>query len=549
MATPSTLKPITTRPEDELGTQVWEGLLALLDPAVVAAPYDQRAWQNLDHEAVFWLSHTAAHSPWLNHLALAGVIYAEGGAAHPVQPIKQTLCFLRWAIPDHYPDLTSLKVEEALAAYYGDPPQNRGFNATRSYGSLQLYLQRYLESVPAEKRKGLEPFLLPRLVRSGRLAKLRYQVQDQAQAERKDQAFAVVHALPALVAMGRQRYKWLADLDAQVQQAVAALTTSHLTLPVMIKVKDLEDQQDVFFRVWDRRSWITAHPAAYSSPTVQLAQQPTAVVGTMVFLQLVGTLPSTPWFLRAMEAGLFQGVRPSAVARRYMTKWQVLFTGQAQAGLLRSSPSLGQTLGDARRSAARTPDDSDVLFGVEPLLAGAAVGLFVLVSLVQTGMRIGELMQVTLDRNCLETGHFPQFDDHTGAWIEGPQQLYWRLYPKGREKRERYVVTAQMLEAMLLMLDLHKRFYGEESIQPVPSRKGSQFSHARRYSGKHKFVLQWGGHHLPIHTLQKCLSFLLLEHPCRDPEGQPTRITPHVLRHGVAGCGSKGCHSKKSWHC
>lgn len=536
MTTQRTPQSITTQLNEESITNGWEELRPLLDPVVIAASRDCGDWQHLDAETVFWLSHTAAQSPWLNHLALAGVIYAAGGAAHPVQPIKQTLCFLRWAIPDHYPDLAALKVEEALAAYYGDPPHDRGTNAARAYGALQLYMQRYLESMSAEKRAELGPFLLPRFARSGRLAKLQVQAQNHSQAERKDQAFAVVRELPALVTLGRQRYKWLADLDLQVQQTVTAVTTSQLTLPALIKIKDLDNRCEVVFRVWDRRSWIIAHSTTYSTDLVRLAQQqPNKVAGADVFLQLVGSLPETPWFLRAIEAGLFQGVKPSPDARRYMLKWQVLFPGQAQAGLLRPSPSLGQTLGDARRSAAHTPEDSAILFCVEPLLAGATVGLFVLVSLVQTGMRIGELMQVTLDRECLETTRLPEFDDQTGTWREGSQQIYWRLYPKGHEKRERYLVTAQMLEAMLVMLDLHKRLYGEKSLQAVPACQGSQFSHARRYPGKHKFVLQWGGHHLPIQTLQKCLSFLLLEHPCRNLAGQPTRITPHLLRHGVAG--------------
>jgi hypothetical protein len=535
MVKSKTLEPTSPQLEEEPASNGWERLLPLLDPRVVKAMSDPEAWKKLDGEVVFWLIHTAAKSPWLNHLALAGAIHSGSGTAHPLQPLKQTLSFLRWAIPEHYPDLTSLKVEEALVAYYGDPPQSRGYNAATAYGSLQLYTQRYLESAPSAKRKAWEPFLLPRFVRTGRLVKLRYYVQAKAQEGRKEQAFAVVRELPALAAMGRHRYKWLADLEAQVQQVAEAARTGQVSLPAIIPIRDLDNRGELVFRIWDRASWIKAHPAAYSHSTLYLVKRRTAMVDQAVFLQFVGELPATPWFLRALEAGLFQGTRPSAETRQYIQNWQALFMGQMQAGLLRPNVSMGQTLSEARRSAAGTPDDSRIVFCVEPMLAGAAVGLFVLVSLVQTGMRIGELMQVTLDRECLESGYFPQFDDQTGAWRKGPQQVYWRLYPKGRERRERYLVTPQMLEALLILLDLHKRFYGEGSLKPVSARRNSQFSHARRYAGQHKFVLQWGGHHIPIQTIQKCLSFLLLEHICRDPEGKPTRITTHILRHGVAG--------------
>ena len=157
-------------------------------------------------------------------------------------------------------------------------------------------------------------------------------------------------------------------------------------------------------------------------------------------------------------------------------------------------------------------------------------------------------MQVTLDKNCVQPSIFPQFDDTSGTWKKGPKQVYWRLYPKGSEKRERYLVTTQMLEAMLIMLDLHKRFYGPGSIKPVLAQKGAAFSHSRRYAGKHKFVLQWGGQHIPRASLQECLSFLLLEHPCRDQEGNPTRITAHILRHGVGWLRNQGS-LKTSWPC
>jgi hypothetical protein len=531
------LEPVTARPESETDTDDngVEKLLPLLDPIVINAPPDKNAWKKLDYETVFWLVNTAAEAPWLNHLSLAGVIYADGESAHPVMPLKQTLSFLRWAIPDHYSDLSSLKMEEALAAYYGDPPQIRGFRATTAIGSLQLYMTRYLETLPPEKREALSPFLLPKLVRTRRLAKLRTIAEGKTQSNRKEQAFAVVRELPALVAMGRQRYKWLANLDNQVQQAVELIKRESATLPVVIKVKSLDGQQEMVFRVWDKKSWVEAHEASFSKTTVYLVKQQTEIATQVLFLQLVGDIPDSSWFLRAIDLGILQGARISPEGRRYMQEWQIPLLGQMQAGLLRPNASGGQSLSAVRRTAAGTPEDSRIVFCVEPLLAGAAVGLFVLISLVQTGMRIGELMQVTLDKNCVESGVFPQFDDATGTWKGGPKQVYWRLYPKGSEKRERYLVTPQMLEAMLIMLDLHKRFYGPDSIKSVPARKGSQFSHSRRYAGKHKFVLQWGGHHLPIHSIQKCLVFLLLEHPCRDQDGNPTRITPHILRHGVAG--------------
>jgi hypothetical protein len=196
---------------------------------------------------------------------------------------------------------------------------------------------------------------------------------------------------------------------------------------------------------------------------------------------------------------------------------------------------MGRVLSFARRTANGTAEDSRILFCVEPFLAGAAVGLFTLVCLVQTGMRIGELMQVSLDRECMETGFFPQFDDLTETWVKGPRQFYWRLFPKGSTQRERYHVTAQMLEALYVLVELHKRYHGDDSLKLVSPLTAPHFSHARRFLSQRKFVLQWSGKQLSIRAIENGLDFLLLEHPCRDSTGRPTRITSHVLRHGVAG--------------
>jgi hypothetical protein len=112
--------------------------------------------------------------------------------------------------------------------------------------------------------------------------------------------------------------------------------------------------------------------------------------------------------------------------------------------------------------------------------------------------------------------------------------LYWKLYPKGATERERYIIPTQVTEAMFLLLDLHRRYYGPDSLQSVAANING-FSHHRRFSGLHKFVLQWGGRHLPNVTLNQCLAFLLLEHGCRDEAGQAVNLTSHLLRHAVAG--------------
>ncbi|MCL5952171.1 MAG: site-specific integrase [Chloroflexi bacterium] len=507
-----------------------ENLCQLLDPAVVQAPRDPNAWQKLDHLSVVYFTRTLSQFPWFNHLALAGIIYAEDGIAHPINAIRNVHSFLRWAIPKQCPSLSALVPEQALLGYFGNPPRMRGQLACTAYTSLQLHLHAYLQTLSADRRAALTPFLLSPMNMTLQIRKLNMQVTTQSRAHRKQQAFAVAQELPALMALGRRRYHWLADLEAQVRSVADLVRQGRLTLPAVIQCPDLEHRQTATFRVWDRLSWIRDHAEVYS---LQTRRNPSKMDGVL-FLQLVGDLPESPWFLRAIQKGLLERTPPPE-ARQYLHEWQLPGLMMKQpTGLLRTNISLGRVLSWARRVAAGTPEDSRVVFGVEPLLAGAAVGLFTLVCLAQTGMRIGELMQVTLDRECMETGYLPQFDDPSQQWIKGPRQFYWRLFPKGRSERERYPVTAHMLEALYVLIELQKRYGGQGALKPVSAQSVQHFSHTRRFVGEYKFVLQWKGKQLTIRSIENCLDFLLLEHPCRDPGGHPTRITSHVLRHGVA---------------
>lgn len=517
----------------------WGKLRPLLDPVVVNAPPDPRIWCQLESHIVTWLVNTVSKFPWFNHLTLAGIIYASSGTAHPTKPMSCMHAFLRWAIPERYPDLAALEPEPALVAYYGKPPQPRGVAGASVYNGLQFHVQRHLELLLPQKRAVLAPFLFPRLTYSPRLISLRKIVNDASRRSRKDQTFAVVKELASLVALGKKRYRWLADLEARVQKVVASVKEGEIVLPALISVNDLDGQHEVVFRVWDHLRWLEHHRQAYNKESLRYAKTTSASRPHRgVFLQLIGDLPENSWFLRAIALGLLQG--PNAASpegRKYLQSLNLpSVQSRSHPGLLASDHGMGRTMFYARRVATGTPDDSKILFCVEPLLAAATVGLFTLVSIVSTGMRIGELQQVTLDRSCMVYGHLPEFDDKTSDWVKGTKRLYWLLYPKGAKgQRERYLVTPAMTEALFVMLDLHSRYYGEGSIKPVRATTSVFFKHSRRFPGKYKFVLQWTGKQIPMQVIHKCLDVLLLGHLCRGLDGKPVRITPHILRHGVAG--------------
>ncbi len=504
----------------------YQRLLSLLDPVVANAPHLGRPWIRLDRQVVTYLVNTVAKNkhPWLNHLSLALVIYCDSGAANSFSRASVLNRFLRWAIPDRYPGVTTLDPAEALVVYFGDPPQPKGEQALSAYNAQQLHMQPYLSSLSTGKREKLAPFLLPILVHTPKLVKLRMHVVNRQRAKRKEQTHAVVRDLVSLVAMGRQRYKWLSDLDVQVQQVAEAIKNEQATLPAVIKCPDLDKWQELVFRVWDRKSWIEAHRAKYCERIFNYDRDSDGVL----FLQLVGALPETPWFLHAAEVGALYR-HPLPAARKYLRDWKVPLFASTD-GLLLAKSAQAQMIIRNQPKASGSPDDSRVLFWVEPLLAGAALGLFTLVSLTQTGMRIGEFQQVTLDETCTKIGRFPRFEGQAEQFSE--ELMFWYLYPKGKDDRQPYAVTPLMQEAMTIWLQTHERFCGNWQLVPADSY---QFAHARRFPSRYKFALQWKGKHIQRQAVEACLDFLLLEHTCLDSSGQLTRISAHVLRHGVAG--------------
>jgi integrase len=517
------LQPVP-QSEEERRDNGFEKLRPLLDPAVLNAPHLEHAWKKLDRKLVAYLTNTVAkiNYPWLNHLSLVANIYSGSGAISPINKVEILDRFLRWVISKNYPNVTSSDPAGALIDYFGDPPKPRGLDAFMEYSSQQLHVQGYLSSLSKDECKKLEAFILPLLLGTPRLTKLGAHVVDKRKSKRKEQAHAVVRDLVSLITMSQRRYKWLADLDTQLQRVPEEIKSGQVTLPAVIHCRDLGNCQDLTFRVWNRKSWMEAHQGKYSKSALRKDSD------GVLFLQLVGALPDTPWFLRAAELGVLTG--EYSVARKYLKGYNAgLFRGFN--GLLRPRRSLTNMLYEARPKAKGTSDDSRILFLVEPLLAAAALGLFTLVSLTQTGMRIGELQQVSLDETCIRIGHVPQFDGQHGKLSQ--ELMFWYLYPKGKtDDRQPYAVTHFMQEAMALWMQTYERFCGEWKQVSASDRK---FSHDYKFPGEYKFAFQWSGRHLSREEIQSCLDFVLLEHTCLDSSGKPTRITAHVLRHGVAG--------------
>ena len=101
-----------------------------------------------------------------------------------------------------------------------------------------------------------------------------------------------------------------------------------------------------------------------------------------------------------------------------------------------------------------------LLFLIEPLFAAATFGLAALDCFTTTGARVDEVLQVSLNPDCLYT-----------LEIEGIQRFLIRATPKGRDKPADYAVgveTLRNLEKVGDLLQAHYKLRPGECIPSVP---------------------------------------------------------------------------------
>ena len=406
-------------------------LFQKLDPVVVQEVSQLHICAYVGPALLTWLLNSGSKWPWFNHLALAGMIYAATGVVHQTGPVLGVHAFLKWAIPDYYPDLAHLKVEAAITRCFGAELAARGANAYHNYSALQQPVKAYLDTLSEARQSALTPFVLPVFNPSRQLYALKKAAEEKARRKRKEQVFPVARRLPGLIALARRRCWWLQQFEAEVQHIATRVAAGEVTLPTTLSVNHWDGQQGMTFKVWNQPSWILAHTTHYHPGRVLKARKDPESFDGQLFVQLQTELPDDCWFLRAVSLEIIPGEQDlSAEAQAYLDHWNIPKFYALAPGLLQLSRSASTFLSMIRQKKIGW-DDGQPLFCVEPLLAAALVGLFVLVSITTTGMRLGELQQVTLSRECMARSHLPQYDDDQGQWQLGPERLFWSVFPKG----------------------------------------------------------------------------------------------------------------------
>ncbi len=238
------------------------------------------------------------------------------------------------------------------------------------------------------------------------------------------------------------------------------------------------------------------------------------------------------WFGDLLRYGLlrdnpFRGNEEELKRQRtYLESWGYLSEDEKMArapfrtcvsGLLTSPRAQALFLAEVHRLTQK------VVFQVEPLYAAATFGLASLDLLTSTGMRINELLQVSVQPECLHT-----------LVVEGVKRLVLRLVPKGSDKLADYFVGAETqrnFEKVVQFLQGHYQLQPGSRLPSVPFDPNNGRAHlfpARPY------LFQLNKRHLSDWAVTACMRFLCHGLVFQARDGQVVSLKAHSLRHVFA---------------
>jgi len=512
-------------------------LLEKSDPELssIFPDYKERL-EGLTYKILNWLV-TKMESPYLNHIIICAFAINDKRAQGIYMLLGRLLSFLNWAIPCHYPDLTSLNPANAIEKLFKSSETGlEGVTAQKAYLGTQFHVEYFLDQLTENQQTRLIPYILPKLVQLRRIMKLRSNVEAQRRTKRKTVVHATVEKSIELMFLAYSRIDFLKRLERVLEEIKPMIQSGKLLLPHDITIKSIDQSEIWTFRVWNRANWISQHKDKYYQNINWYIHQVEYFDTNELFLQFIGEIPKNGWFLEAVSIGVLQGSNiNNPKIKEFLKRQNIpqgLFRHNCKSGILHQKKSTAKRLVKMFDSASGDKNDPPALFTVKELLNAAILGLFAYITMDSTSMRMGELQQVSMDEECMKKGFLGAYDDKNEQWEKGDVHTVWYLYPKNEDKeRKRYRINKRIIQCLYEWLQVYKKHHGSNLELVSALFSEDAFSHSRKYPDTYRFVLQWEGKQIPSETINVCITFLFMDHIVLDSTGKPFRITGHIFRH------------------
>jgi len=541
-----------TRPRKEYQLQ---DLQELVPSVMLRAP--RLDWGRLDRRHLNYLVRTVHgdEAMWFEHLVFNAAILAAYIGLEP-HTVQLHLHYLhgRWRLLFPAYELrafTEWNPEEHLPRYLVDPTftdtLNTRQNFLRTYTISADYSQAYLKALPQAERERYQSWILPPFPwRQARKLSRRPEIVEIQKQQRKRESDAITPHLPQIRGEAHLRWNEVHRLRSKFEEALALVQSGQETVPLVFSYEEPRYGQLFHFVVWDRPRFVLANEESYGSRARFRAQKQAKEQVSepdSYFLEFVRaeSLHSTEeqtssdgplWFGDLLRYGLlrdnpFRGKEEELKRQRtYLESWGYLSEDEEMArapfrtcvsGLLTSPRAQALFLAEAHRLTQK------VVFQVEPLYAAATFGLTSLDLLTSTGMRINELLQVSIQPECLHT-----------LVVEGLRRLVLRLVPKGSDKLADYFVGAETqrnFEKAVQMLKGHYQLQPGERLPSVlfdPNNGRAHLFPARPY------LFQLNRRHISDFAITACMRFLCHGLVFQARDGQTVSLKAHTLRHAFA---------------
>jgi hypothetical protein len=523
------------------------------------------AWTRLSSRILGYCVNTIGESPVKGSVALAiGTAISALGQASLHQYLSRfyhLLCTIRKVCGiEHLSDLSSKDVWEEFAQK--TEVRLTRYHELRAYVALvEKHVRFYMEHLARQDRERFSAYLFPplppRFVERHGAEQMLVGQSQQRRKQRSDILVPLYHILVALIQLRKQAAERMvlafreackrAEVGGELPLHLAyeeRLPTVNRTAPTVADVRIDGRCVSMKFRLWNRRSWTLAHRECFSTTTVRDAEKREGSYrpeAEEYFLQFDGPASDLLWFGDLVEYRLLQqlnlhGPSDQPYQRRLAYARQV---GASQGfscsrpGLL--SPSREEGFWLTRVGFSVQP--GELVFAPEQLYRGCLYGAALATIALTNGSRVNELLQVSLDRRKTRTEMIAVTKD--GKTERRRTTLHLQhLLPKGTrtdEERQYFLLSPHSVTLLGEILQLLLKEHGQVPVVHPPAR-GSK----SEYLKPERYLFQWAASSdgqtgiLDIKDTVILLRFLLHGLELYTAEGEPIKVTTHLLRHVTA---------------
>lgn len=526
-------------------------------------------WTQFPAELMGYCLRAIRNSPDAAHLAVvAGSVHDELGINFQRSILRNLNSLLRSLRTGGFIQiLDDLKQEQTWHNWAARQENTQGTRSVLSaYASFTTnYFPRYLLRLNPQDRLRMQQYTLPSLP-SDLLE--RYfpskQLRSVQQANRKAVTDILVPLYPILRQLVRFRKQAAERTLLAIRAAQLKVEAGDATLPYHFhyietipeinhdarSISEVQVQgREVTMKwvLWDKATWVQRHAERYSEEVVRCAhegQGPYSQQQNCFFVQFDGKAGDLLWFGDLVEHAIFLHLQKDSLhLDGYQERWDYAQQLGFSRGCYCGRPGL-LAPGDTWFASA-AGRGSELLIEFESLYRGILFGAALAMLALSNGSRVSELVQVSwhMERRITRTETIvlvgedgqPQIGNDGKPLTKQVKLHFQYLLPKGaktEEERQLFPVSNEALRLLGEIKTLLEKTYGDIPIVE-PARDNSKREHLK----SERYLFQWDASSdgkvgaLALNDVSTLLRFILHGLDVTTVQGEPIRVTAHVLRH------------------